>query len=268
MDVHPTAVVHPDARLCRGVVIGPYCQIGPGVHIGDESVIESHSTIQGPTRLGRANRIGPYAAIGLPPQHLRDSGEETALEVGDENVIREFTSIHRGTREGGGTTRVGNGNYLMSYVHVGHDCHLGNNIILANACNLGGHTWVGDRANLGGMTGCHQFTRIGEYSMIGGASGLRHDVPPYAMVEGNPARLRGLNVTGLRRNGFSPEVVARIKRSFKIVFWSGKRLEEAVRAVQEEFGSDKFIDVLIRFLGESKRGVCRPGPADDVSDRG
>lgn len=260
MSIHPSAIVHPEARLASGVAIGPWCQVGAEVEIGEETVVEGHSTIVGPTRIGRRNRIGPYATLGLAPQHLLDPGVGTRLDVGDDNVIREFTSIHRGTKVGGGVTRVGSSNYLMCYVHIGHDCLLGDNIIVANACNLGGHTRVGDRANMGGMSGCHQFTRIGEYSMVAGASGLRHDAPPYAMVDGNPARLRGLNVIGLRRNGFSVEAIGRIKKTFKLLFWSGLTLEEALGAVERTIGhDDPIIEALARFLREpSRRGVCRP----------
>jgi UDP-N-acetylglucosamine acyltransferase len=255
--VHPTAIVASQARLAEGVVVGPWCVVGRGVRIGAGTVIGHSTTVEGRTTIGRDNRIGPYAVIGLPPQHLTDPGVEGAVGIGDRNVIREFVTVHVGTAGGGGLTRIGDDNYLMNYVHVAHDCLVGNGTVLANACNLGGHTAIGDRANLGGMVAVHQFVKVGELSMVGGASALRHDVPPYTMVEGNPARLRGLNLTGLKRNGFDPDMLATLKKGYRILFRSRLTVEQATRALASELDGIDVIRNLIAFMRGSRRGVCR-----------
>jgi UDP-N-acetylglucosamine acyltransferase len=255
--VHPTAVVDRAASLGANVVIGPYCIIGPGVSIGADTVLENNTTIQGKTTIGRGNRIGPFAVLGLPAQHLHDSGKGCRLEIGDRNTIREFVTIHVGTELGGALTRLGDDNFLMNYVHIGHDCLVGNRTILANACQLGGHTVVGDRANLGGMVAVHQFVKVGDLAMVGGASALRHDVPPYCMVEGNPARLRGLNQIGLKRNGLSADTLSNLKRAYRIVFRSQLTVDQATRNLEEEFKDDEVVSKLISFMRGSKRGVCR-----------
>ena len=255
--VHATAMVDPHAKLGRDVSIGAWSVIGPDVTIGDGTQVAHHTTIQGRTTIGAGNKIAPYVSIGLPPQHLHDNGAETRIEIGDRNVIREFVTIHLATVAGGALTKLGNDNFLMNYVHVAHDCHLGNNIILANACQLGGHTEISDRANLGGQVAIHQFVKVGSFAMVGGASALRHDVPPYTMVEGNPARLRGLNLTGLKRNGFDSDTVNTIKKAYRILFRSGLTVEQATKQASEELGGVEAVANLISFMRASKRGVCR-----------
>lgn len=255
--IHPTAMVDPRARLGRDVSIGAWTVIGPDVEIGDGTRVAHHTTIVGRTRIGSGNQISPYVSIGLPPQHLHDDGSETQIEIGDRNTIREFVTIHLATVQGGALTRLGNENFLMNYVHIAHDCRLGNNIILANACQLGGHTEIADRANLGGQVAIHQFVKVGSFAMCGGASALRHDVPPYTMVEGNPARLRGLNLTGLKRNGFDAGTVSTIKKAYRILFRSGLTVEKATDQVCAEFSGVDAISNLVSFMRASKRGVCR-----------
>lgn len=254
--VHPQAVVDPAARLGEGVVVGPWCLVGPDVEIGAGTVLEHSTTVVGHTRIGRNNRIGPFVAIGMTPQHLGYKGEPTRTEIGDGNTLREFVTIHRGTPIGGGVTHIGDACYLMNYSHVGHDCHVGNNVILANSCNLGGHVMVRDRANLGGVVAVHQFVQIGEYAMVGGASAIRHDVPPYCMVEGNPARLRGLNLIGLKRNQFAAETVSLIKKCYKISFRSQLVLEKSLEALAG-LDPDPVVTRWIEFMSTSRRGVQR-----------
>lgn len=255
--IHPTAMVDPKARLGREVSIGAGCVIGPDVEIGDGTAVAHYTTIVGRTRIGSGNKISPYVSIGLPPQHLHDNGAETRIEIGDRNTIREFVTIHLATVAGGALTKMGNDNFLMNYVHVAHDCRLGSNIILANACQLGGHTEVGDRANLGGQVALHQFVKVGAFAMCGGASALRHDVPPYTMVEGNPARLRGLNLIGLKRNGFDAETVSTIKKAYRVLFRSGLTVDKATEQASAQFAGVDAVMNLVNFMRASKRGVCR-----------
>lgn len=255
--IHPTAMVDPKARLGREVSIGAWTMIGPDVEIGDGTQVAHHCTIVGKTKIGKNNKVSPYVSIGMPPQHLHDNGAESRLEIGDGNTFREFVTIHLGTVAGGGLTRVGNGNFMMNYVHVAHDCRVGNNIILANACQLGGHTEVGDRANLGGQVAIHQFVKVGTFAMCGGATALRQDVPPYVMVEGNPARLRGLNTIGLKRNGFDENAIATIKKAYRVLFRSGLTVERATEQALSEFPGVEAVSNLVNFMRASKRGVCR-----------
>lgn len=255
--IHPTALVDREARLGRGVTIGAWSVIGPEVELGDGTAVAHHTTIVGRTRIGTSNIISPYVSIGLPPQHLHDDGSEARIEIGDRNTIREFVTIHLATVQGGALTRIGNDNFLMNYVHVAHDCLLGNNIILANSVQLGGHTAVGDRANLGGQVALHQFVKVGTFAMCGGASALRHDVPPYTMVEGNPARLRGLNLTGLKRAGFDAGTVSTLKKAYRILFRSGLTVEKATGEVTAEFPGVDAVANLVSFMRASNRGVCR-----------
>lgn len=255
--VHPAAIVDPRARLGRGVTIGPWCMIGPDVTIGDGSQIAHSTTIAGRTKIGAGNKVGPYVAIGLPPQHLHDDGSESRVEIGDRNVIREFVTVHLATTAGGGLTSIGNDNLLMNYVHVAHDCRLGNSIILANSCQLGGHTEIGDRANFGGAVAVHQFVKVGGFSMVGGCTALRQDVPPYMMVEGNPPRVRGLNLTGLKRNGFDADTINTLKKAYRTLFRSRLTVEQAVAALYQEWPGVEVVANLINFMRASKRGVCR-----------
>ena len=220
MNIHQTAVVDPAAELDSSVVVGPYAVIEGEVRIGPDNEIGAHALIQGLTEIGSGNRIGPFTIIGGPPQDLSYQGEPTTVKIGNNNLIREYVSVHRGTVGGRSETTIGNENMLMAYSHVAHDCILGNNIIIANCGTLGGHVVVEDRASLGGHVGVHQFSRIGTFSYIGGVSGVTKDVPPYTIVAGtrNQMRVSGINHVGLKRNGTPAAEIKKLRGAFKIIF--------------------------------------------------
>jgi UDP-N-acetylglucosamine acyltransferase len=251
--IHPTALIAPGAQIGRGVTIGAYSVVGPEVRIGDGTEIGSHTLIEGETTIGRKNRIFSHAVIGSIPQDLKYHGERVRLEIGDENIIREFTLINPGTEGGGGVTRIGNGNLLMGYVHVAHDVQIGNRCILANAATLAGHVELGDHVVVGGMTPIHQFVHIGDYAMIAGASALSQDVPPYCLAEGNRAYLRGLNLTGLRRK-MERDAIDALKQAYRELFESGKPLKETAQALGERT-EHPAVGNLCRFILESRRGI-------------
>jgi UDP-N-acetylglucosamine acyltransferase len=239
--------------------IGKNCKIGEGViigenvEIGDNCVIEPYAVITGHTKIGNGNHIYSHAVLGSEPQDLKYKGEKTYLIIGDNNKIREFTLINPGTEGGGGVTKIGNDNLLMGYVHVAHDVTIGNNCILANAATLAGHVVLEDFVVIGGMTPVHQFVRIGEHAMIGGASALAQDVPPYCLAEGNRAKLRGLNLTGLRRRFKDRKIIDELKKAYKTLFESNKPLKESA---QELLNSDNpFVKHMAEFILNSKRGI-------------
>ena len=266
MNIHPTAIIEPGAELDSSVRVGPYTVIGKGVRIGADTEIGPHAVISGATTIGVANRIGPFTNIGAPPQDLHYQGEETRLEIGDHNVIREYVSLHRGTAAGRGVTNVGSHNLLMAYVHVAHDCLVGDHVIMANAATLGGHVTVEDRATLGGMVAVHQFSRIGGYAYIGGMSGISKDVSPYVIVAGirNGMRVTGINKIGLRRAGFDAETIKQLHRAFKILFHSQELLlAEALDKTEAEMADCEPVQRLVRFFRESKRGVVRTAGDDE-----
>lgn len=258
MKVHETAIVHPTAQLAEGVEIGPYSVIGEGVIIGEGTWIGPHVVVDRWSVIGRNCRIYQYASIGTPPQHLKYKGEETYVIIGDNNIIREFVTINRGTSFGGGKTIIGNNNLLMAYAHVAHDCHLGNYVVMANAAQLAGHVVVEDHAVLGGVVAVHQFVRIGKYAFIGGATAVPKDIPPFVTASGMRAKLYGINVTNLRRNGFPEEVISALKKAYRMIFRSHKPLKEALEAVKGD-AVYSFPDVryLVEFLQDSKRGITR-----------
>lgn len=258
MSIHKTAIVDPKAKLAPDVIIGAYSIIGPNVSIGAGSVIGPHVVIEGRATIGANNRIYSFACIGYPPQDLSYHGEDTEVVIGSGNTIREHVTIHRGTCSGHGVTRIGDNNFLMAGAHVAHDCLLGNHVVLANTVNLGGHVQVGDHASIGGNTAVHQFVRIGVYAFIGGASGLNKDVPPFMLASGMPARLFGPNLIGLRRNGFSPEAIQALRRSYRILFRSGLPLEGALEKVRMEITALPEVEALIHFVSSSSsRGIMR-----------
>lgn len=256
-NVHTTAIVHPKAVIGEGVSIGAFSIIGEHVKVGDGTVIESHVVVDGWTTIGKGNRIFPFSSIGTPPQDISYSGQETMVTIGDNNIIREYVTIHRGTIKGGGNTIVGSQNYIMAYVHIAHDCNVGNHIIMANAATLGGHITVEDHAVIGGLTGIHQFVRIGKYAMVGACSAVSLDVPPFVSAVGNRATLYGLNIVGLRRHGFNKEQVLKIKKAYKILFRSKLSLKEAVTKVEEEVSDSEDVKMMIDFINATKRGICR-----------
>jgi UDP-N-acetylglucosamine acyltransferase len=255
--IHPTAIVHPGARLGRDVEVGPYSIIGEHVEIGDGTWLGSHVVITGRTRIGRQNRIHPFCTLGGDPQDKKYGGEPTQLHIGDRNTIREFCTFHIGTAQDAGITRLGDDNWMMAYVHLAHDCQVGSNTVFANNAQLAGHVHVGDYAILGGFTGVHQFVRVGAHSFTGGSTLLIQDLPPYVMAAGNPAQPRGINSEGLKRRGFSPESIAAIKRAYKEVYRSGQTLEEAARKVAASATEVVELKVLADFLASPGRGIVR-----------
>jgi len=255
--IHPTAIIHKKAELDSSVSVGPYCTIGEHVRIGKNTTLRSHIVMDGWTTIGEENTIYPFASIGLEPQDLKFKGEETRLLVGDHNMIREYVTLHRGTDSGGGTTRIGNHNVLMAYVHVAHDCILGDRVIMSNAATLAGSITVGDDAIIGGLSGVHQFVRIGSYSMVGGCSAVAQDVPPYVRVAGNHAKLYGINSIGLKRHGFSPEQIQILKSLYKLLFRSGLTLKDAIQQSREKWPDLPEAEVFLAFVENSERGICR-----------
>ncbi len=251
--IHPTAIVHEKAQIAEEVRIGAYSVIGPEVRIGAKSEIGSHTLIEGVTTIGARNRIFSHAVIGSIPQDLKYRGEKVRLEIGDDNIIREFTLLNPGTEGGGGLTSIGNGNLLMAYVHVAHDVRIGNGCILANAATLAGHVILGDHVVVGGMTPIHQFVRVGDYAMIAGASALSQDIPPYCLAEGNRAVIRGLNLTGLRRN-IDRETIDALKNAYRQLFESTEALKENAERLSKETNNDA-VKKLCRFILESRRGI-------------
>jgi UDP-N-acetylglucosamine acyltransferase len=255
--VHPTAIVAPEAELGDGVQIGPYAVIGPRVRIGDESVVGPHVVIEGNTRIGAGNRFFQFAAIGAIPQDLKYKGEESELVIGDRNTFREFVTAHPGTTGGGMTTRLGNGNLLMNYVHLAHDCILGDANILANGVQLGGHVTIEDYVVVGALSGVHQFVRLGESAIIGAGSMVSQDVPPFCNATGDRARLHGLNTLGLKRRGLSIEHGVALKRAYRTMFQSGLKVAEAAARVRHEHGGIVEVERFVAFIERSERGVCR-----------
>jgi UDP-N-acetylglucosamine acyltransferase len=255
--IHPTAVVHPGAALGSGVSVGAYSIIGEHVEIGKGTSVGPHVVIEGRTRIGEQNRIFAFCSIGGPPQDKKYAGESTALEIGERNTIREFCTLNCGTAQDEGVTRIGSDNWIMSYVHIAHDCQVGNDTIFANVAQLAGHVRVGDHAVLGGFTGAHQFASIGAHSITSIATVLLQDVPPYVMAAGNTAKPFGINSEGLKRRGFSPSTIAEIKDAYKTLYRSGLTLEEARRKIEAQSASCAELQVLVRFLEQSRRGIIR-----------
>ncbi|MCC7201569.1 MAG: acyl-ACP--UDP-N-acetylglucosamine O-acyltransferase [Nitrospirae bacterium] len=255
--IHNTAIIDPKAELAEDVTVGPYSIIGPHVRIGRGTVIDSHALIDRWTEIGSECRISSFTSIGTPPQDISYAGEETRIVIGDRNTIREYATIHRGTKKGGGITTVGSDNYIMSYVHIAHDCRIGNHIVMANAATLGGHVRVEDYAVIGGLTGVHQFVRIGAYSMVGACSAVSLDVPPYVSAVGNRAELFGLNIVGLRRHGFDKTRVQKIKKAYNTLFRSKHQLKDALINVLDEIPDSDDVKQMVIFIKETKRGICR-----------
>jgi len=257
MSIHPTAIVAPGARLHPSVEVGPYAVIGPQVEIGAGTIVGPHAVIDGRTRLGERNKVFQFASVGAQPQDLKYAGEDSALEIGDENLIREFTTLHKGTTGGGGVTRIGHRNLFMAYAHVAHDCQVGSGCVFANAATLGGHVEIGDHVILGGLAAVHQFTRIGRHAFIAGGSMVVMDVPPFCTAQGDRAELAGVNSIGLARHGYSEDQISRVKEAYRILFRSKLPLEEAVERLQTELGDQSEIQVLLGFVTTSHRGLTR-----------
>lgn len=255
-NIHPTAIVNPCAKLAKNVEIGPYSIIGPNVSIDEGTIIGTNCVIDGNTTIGKNCRIFTGAVIGSIPQDLKFKGEETFLEIGDNNIIREYVTINLGTKATGKTV-IGNNNLIMAYSHIAHDCRIGNEVIIANVGTLAGHVTIEDKAVIGGMVAIHQFVRVGTLSIIGGCSKVIQDIPPYSTCDGHPAKFYGLNVTGLRRAGIKLEVRNALKIALKILFKSQLSISSALEEIEKRFSSYKEIKYLINFVKNSQRGVCR-----------
>ena len=255
--IHSQALIDPGAKLGRGVSVGAYAVIGSDVTVGDETWIGPHVVINGPTRIGRANRIFQFTSIGEAPQHVGFKGETTRLEIGDNNVIREFCTLNRGTVEGGGVTRIGNHNFIMASCHVAHDCIVGDRTIFANGASLAGHVVVGDYAVLGGFSLVHQFCRLGMHCLTAIGTVLYKDVPPFVVVAGNSAEPHGINVRGLKRRKFSEETIGVIWKAYKILYKSEYKLSEAITQLQAIAEGHREVSDFIKFVQESERGIVR-----------
>jgi UDP-N-acetylglucosamine acyltransferase len=257
MSIHATAVVDKHAELDSSVEVGPYAVIGPRVRIGAKTRIGPHAVIEGDTTIGEGNHIFQFAAIGAIPQDLKYAGEPTRLVIGDGNSIREFVTVHLGTAQGGGVTRVGNKCLLMANTHIAHDVQLGDGCILANSAALAGHVVVEDRVIFGGLSAVHQFTRIGRLAFVSGGAMVTQDVPPYLTVQGDRAEVVGINTVGLTRAQFDEHAVSRVKDAFKILYRSKLGFREAIAHVRAEVGGHPEIDHLVEFLENSQRGIAR-----------
>lgn len=257
MNIHPTAIISLDATLAEGVEVGPYSIIGPDCHIGKNTRIGPHVVIESHTDIGEGCRISQFASLGGAPQDLKYRGEATRVVIGNYNTIREYVTINRATKADSGVTLIGNHNLLMAYCHVAHNCRLENHIVMANAANLAGHIHIEDFAIIGGLSGVHQFTRIGAHCIIGGASAVTKDVPPFVMASGNFAKLFGLNTIGLKRRGFTDETLQALKKAYRIVFRSSMLLSAAIKKVESEVEDLPEVRQFLAFIRESKRGLCR-----------
>jgi len=260
-NIHPTAIVDPAAQIDSTVTIGAYSVIGPGVSIAAGTEIGPHCVFDGLTTVGRDNRFYRFCSIGGAPQDKKYAGEDTRLVIGDRNMVREFTTFNTGTIQDGGATRVGDDNWIMAYVHIAHDCQVGNNTIIANAVQLGGHVHVGDWAIIGGLTGVHQFSKVGAHSMTGGNSSLMQDAPPYVLCAGNPCRPVGINVEGLKRRGYTAQAISALRDAYKILYRRGFVLDQARAALHERQQAEPevapHLQVILDFLDASTRGIIR-----------
>lgn len=261
--IHHSSIIDIRAELDEDVEVGPFCMVGPHVRIGAGTVLESHVVVKGLTTIGCNNRFFQGAAVGCEPQDKKYKGEDTYLVIGDDNIVRENCTISTGTVQDHGITRVGSGNLLMANVHVAHDCVLGDGITIANNVALAGHVHVDDHAVIGGQTGVHQFVRIGALSMTGGVSGLTHDLPPYVICSGNPAKSFGLNLVGLRRAGFSSDTIGRIKALYKALYAEGRTVAEALSDMDALIAQAPeevrpILQPMRDFVAGSKRGIVRP----------
>ena len=255
--IHPTAIVSPESEIGQDVIIGPYCRIGSRVKIGNGCRFESHVVVEGPTTIGDRNQFYPFGTIGLQPQDLKFKGEDTFLIIGNDNVFREYVNVHRGTKGGGGLTRIGDHNFLMAYVHIGHDSQLGDHIILANAATLAGHVTIGDHATVGAFSGVHQFCRVGVYGYVGGYTVVTKDVLPYSKtVSERDTHAYGPNVIGLERQGFSADQIHNIKAAFRLLLQSKLNTTQAVEAIKAKLQSSE-VQIILDFIETADRGVIK-----------
>jgi UDP-N-acetylglucosamine acyltransferase len=258
MKAHPTAVLDPRAQVACSVTIGPYSVIGEGVELGADSEVMAHVVLAGPTKIGKRNRIFPYASIGLDPQDMKYRGETTRLEIGDENIFREFVTVHRGTAGGGGVTRIGNHNLLMAYVHIAHDCALGDHIIMANGASLAGHVEIGDHAVIGAFCAVHQFCRIGASSFLGSCTLVSKDILPYSKTSApRPIAVYGTNRVGLERRGLGEQELAELDAAFRLLSRSKLNTSQALEAIESRGFQSTHVRNLVEFVKGSERGVVK-----------
>ena len=255
--IHPTAVIDPSAKIGNDVQIGPYCIIEADTVIGDRCVLKSHVVVANHTQIGSGNKIYPFASIGEDPQDKKYAAEPTQLMIGDNNTIREYVTINRGTLDDNGITRVGDENWIMAYVHIAHDCVLGNHTILANCSSLAGHVHVEDHAILGGFSKLHQFCRVGAHSFSAMDSGFQKDLPPFVMAQGNPAKPRAINFEGLKRRGFSKERIAAIKAAYRVLYKSDLTLESAMKELEQMARDSEDVRMMFTFIQNSSRSIIR-----------
>jgi UDP-N-acetylglucosamine acyltransferase len=254
--IHPTAIIENGAQLSEDVQVGPFCVIGTQVKIGAGTKLISHVNVAGRTEIGKGCTIHPFATIGGPPQDISYKGEDTACVIGDGNTIREYVTINRASTKADGVTRIGNGNFIMAYAHIAHDCMVGSNVTMANGANLAGHVHIDDYASIMGLSAVHQFARVGKYAYVGGITGVPNDIPPFVMAAGSRAKLYGLNVVGLERRGFSKEEIAELKRAYRFLFRSALSLKDALQTIEEQL-EGPHIQELVTFIRSSERGICR-----------
>ncbi len=259
--IHPTALVDAQAQLADDVSVGPYTTIGPNVVIGAGTSIAAHCVIEGHTTIGRDNKIFQFASLGADPQDKKYKGEPTRLDIGDRNTIREFTTFNTGTVQDAGITRVGNDNWIMAYVHVAHDCVIGDHNVIANSVQFAGHVTVGNRTLIGGISGVHQFVRIGDFAMVGFQTRLSQDLPPFVQAAGNPAQAQNVHQEGPRRQGFSAERLAMLKQMYKLLYRKGLTLEASKQEIAalrgQHLDADADIDMMLAFLAKAERGIVR-----------
>ncbi len=255
--IHETAIVAQGAEVGADCYIGPFCTVGPDVKLGGGVRLESHVVVDGITSIGEGTRVFPFASIGLAPQDLKYAGEPTSTQIGSQNHIREFVTIHRGTTGGGGVTRIGDKNLLMAQAHVAHDCQLGSEIIMANAATLAGHVEIADRASVGAYSGVHQFCRVGLEAFVGGYSVVVKDAMPYAIIQGNHAKCYGLNRLGMKRRGYSKETSEKLNHAFHLLLSAKLNTSQAVERIRAEISGCKEVDILTAFIESSKRGVVK-----------
>lgn len=254
--IHPTALVDPGAELGAGATIGPYCIVGAGVVLGAECWLQNHVTLNGPTKAGARNKFFAYCSIGQQTQDLKYAGEPTYLEIGDDNVFREFVTVNRSTTAES-KTRIGSRGNFLAYSHIAHDCVVGDAVVFSNNGTLAGHVQVGDNVIMGGLTAVHQFCRLGRLAITGGCSKIVQDVPPYMIADGNPAEIRGINLIGLERNGFTSESVKSIKEAFRLLYRSKHNTRQAIEAVRAELPPTTEITQILDFIEKSERGIIR-----------
>lgn len=254
--IHPTAIVDVKAEIGGGTIVGPYCVIEADVVLGPNCWLQHHVTLSGPTHAGARNKFYAYCSIGQQTQDLKYQGEPTYLEIGDENTFREFVTVNRGTTSQG-KTRVGSGGNFLAYSHIGHDCTVGDGVVFSNNGTLAGHVQVDDHAILGGLTAVHQFCRIGRFAITGGCSKIVQDVPPFMIADGNPAEIRGVNLIGLERKGFSAESVKLIKEAFRLIYRSKYNTRQALEAIRKELPPSEETTQIVDFIEKSERGIIR-----------